>query len=72
MIQKDSSNYKAYLTQCEDVQETLPEGLEYIDWKSRIKRDDHVFVKPNFTFPCYKEGVTTSPAVLTVLPIAVA
>jgi uncharacterized protein (DUF362 family) len=67
VILKDGSNYKAYLAQGEDVHQTLPEGLEFINWKKLIGRDDHVFVKPNFTFPCYKEGVTTSPAVLIKL-----
>ena len=67
MILKDRSKYKAFIAQCEDVHQTLLDGLEYINWKSIIGRDDHVFVKPNFTFPCYKEGVTTSPVVLIKL-----
>ena len=67
MIRNDGSNYKAFLAQSENVHQTLAAGLEYINWKSLIGSDDHVFVKPNFTFPCYKEGVTTSPVVLIKL-----
>ncbi|MCQ8893267.1 MAG: DUF362 domain-containing protein [Methanolinea sp.] len=32
-----------------------------------MKNDDTVFVKPNFTYPFYKEGITTNPAFLRSL-----
>ena len=47
-----------------DLNETLLNSLEFIKWKNQIKKDSTVFIKPNFTFPYYKEGVTTSPELL--------
>lgn len=42
-------------------------GLEWIQWETIIKSDSRIFIKPNFTFPFYKAGVTTSPAVIEAL-----
>lgn len=42
----------------------LSEGLGFIGWNDFVKRDSVVFVKPNFTFPRHREGVTTSPELL--------
>jgi len=39
----------------------MKKSLEFIKWKDRVKSDSTVFVKPNFTYPYFKEGVTTSP-----------
>lgn len=44
-----------------DLSETLQRGLEYIEWGKYIYPDSRVFIKPNFTYPYYKEGVTTNP-----------
>src|SRR2546427_8885877 len=30
----------------------------------RLKSDTRVALKPNFTYPCHKAGVTTSPAMI--------
>ncbi len=67
MTPHEGSELKAYIAQSENVYRNVPNGLDYIRWKDIVGRDDHVFVKPNFTFPCYKEGVTTTPALLEQL-----
>lgn len=44
-----------------DLEATLRRGLEFIRWDEHVTSSTHVFVKPNFTFPHYVPGVTTSP-----------
>ena len=57
--------HSAYITNVgNEIKEDLLNSLEFIDWKNQIKKDSTVFIKPNFTFPYYKEGITTSPAFL--------
>lgn len=48
----------------EDLKATLKRALDYINWEKHVKKDSVVFVKPNFTFPYYKEGITTNPVLL--------
>ena len=50
-----------------DIGQTLQNALEYVEWDKYIKKDTKVFIKPNFTFPYYVEGVTTSPQFLKYL-----
>jgi uncharacterized protein (DUF362 family) len=38
--------------------------MEFINWKEKVKSDSVVFIKPNFTYPFYKEGITTNPELL--------
>ena len=39
--------------------EDLLRGLEFCDWKNQVKTEDTVFIKPDSTFPYFKDGVTT-------------
>lgn len=58
----------AYLAKVDrDLCNHLTRGLEFIDWKEQIRKDSTVFIKPNFTFPQHREGVTTSPELLREL-----
>jgi len=60
--------YSAYITKVDgDLERNLLESLEFIEWKEYVKKDSVVFVKPNFTFPHYREGVTASPELLNCL-----
>jgi uncharacterized protein (DUF362 family) len=60
--------YSAYIAKVDgELKRNLLEGLEFINWKDYVKKDSVVFVKPNFTFPRYKEGVTTSPELVKYL-----
>ena len=59
--------YLAYISKIEDLKEDIEKGLEFIKWKKEVKKDSTVFVKPNFTYPYYKEGITTSPELIKYL-----
>jgi uncharacterized protein (DUF362 family) len=59
--------YLAYVSRITNLKDDLFKGLEFINWKTQIKKDSTVFIKPNFTFPYYKKGITTSPEVLRIL-----
>ncbi len=54
-------DYLAYISKVTDLKGDINKSLEFIKWNDRVKSDSTVFVKPNFTYPYYKEGVTTSP-----------
>ena len=56
--------YLAYISKIEDLKPDIKKGLEFVNWKKQVKTDSTVFVKPNFTYPYYKEGVTTSPELI--------
>ncbi|KFD40569.1 hypothetical protein HX99_04380 [Peptococcaceae bacterium SCADC1_2_3] len=51
----------------DDLKATLLKALDYIQWEKHVQKDSVVFVKPNFTFPYYKEGITTDPVLLKCL-----
>ena len=60
-------DYSAYVSRISDLEQDLRKSLEFIGWTDIIRSDSRVFIKPNFTYPYYKEGVTTSPEVLRAL-----
>jgi uncharacterized protein (DUF362 family) len=51
----------------EDMQTSIQDGLCWLGWKDNLKLKTKIFLKPNFTYPFYKEGVTTSPQILEAL-----
>lgn len=57
----------AYVSKITDLKEDVNRSLEFINWKESVGRDSTVFIKPNFTFPHYREGITTSPELLKIL-----
>jgi uncharacterized protein (DUF362 family) len=60
--------YRAYVNSVDgELNKRLSESLEFIRWRESVKKDSVVFFKPNFTFPYYKEGITTTPALLKCL-----
>jgi len=60
--------HSAYIAKVNgELRRNLIEGLEFINWKDYVKKDYVVFVKPNFTFPRYKEGVTANPKLIRCL-----
>ena len=66
--QNDKTTYSAYVSKVsENLPVTVREALEFINFRTSVKSDSVVFVKPNFTFPYYSKGVTTSPKLLKVL-----
>ena len=60
-------NYLAYISHINNLKYDLLKSLEFIEWKNQVAKGSTVFVKPNFTYPYYKEGITTSPELLRFL-----
>jgi len=57
--------YSAYAGKVKtELKAELLKALEFIGWTDYIKTNSTVFIKPNFTFPYYKKGITTSPELL--------
>jgi len=57
--------YSAYTGKVKtELKDELLKALEFIGWTDYIKSNSTVFIKPNFTFPYYKEGITTNPELL--------
>ena len=56
--------HAAHVTDVANTKEDLLKSIEFCDWKNYVKTGSTVFVKPNFTFPYYKEGITTRPELL--------
>lgn len=56
--------YSAYISKINDLKNDIYKSLEFINWTNHVKKDSTVFVKPNFTYPTYKKGITTSPILL--------
>lgn len=59
--------FSVYIENSKPLNQKLNDGLGHIQWRQIIRTDDHVFLKPNFTFPSYRYGVTTSPCLLEAL-----
>ena len=65
MLFEVNEMYSACITEINrDLKESLIKSLEFIDWRKQVKKDSKVFIKPNFTYPLYKEGITTTPKLL--------
>ena len=45
----------------------MENALEWLDWRAVIAMDAGVAIKPNFTYPTHKAGVTTSPVIIESL-----
>ncbi len=68
MNPQTNNKYKIYIDEIgDDPKSALRNGLEFIQWHKYIDKNSKVLVKPNFTFPYYKEGVTTNPDLLKSL-----
>ena len=51
--------YSTHVTEVVNTKKDLLKSLEFINWKNQVKTDSTVFVKPDFTVPYFKEGITT-------------
>jgi len=58
------NEYCAYISKVNNLKEDLMKALNFIKWEEQIGKNSTVFIKPNFTFPYYKEGITTNPELL--------
>lgn len=61
------AEYRASISTIVDLKKDISNSLEFIGWKKHLSKDSTVFIKPNFTLPYYKEGITTNPLVLRSL-----
>lgn len=59
--------HRVYISHIKSLKEDIITSLEFIKWKKYVKSDSTVFIKPNFTYPFYKKGITTSPHFLKIL-----
>jgi len=48
----------------------IQEGFAFIGLASKVKSGDAVFIKPNLTFPHFREGVMTNPECIEQLVVA--
>ena len=58
------NDYYAYISKISDLRQNIEESLHFIHFSDHICNDSTVFIKPNFTYPFYMEGITTNPLVL--------
>lgn len=62
--------YNAYVKRTTDnLANDVTKAMEAVRWTNQVSKGDTVFVKPNLTFYEYRQGVTTTPAVLRELLI---
>jgi len=61
------TGYSAYISRISDLEQNIRASLEFIGWADAVRSGSSVFIKPNFTYPYYKEGITTRPEVLRAL-----
>lgn len=61
------NDYYAYISKISDLKQNVEDSLRFIHFADHIHNDSTVFIKPNFTYPFYKEGITTTPLVLKEL-----
>lgn len=54
----------AVVRQGSDLQGAIREALERSGIMGRVSEGARVALKPNLTYPYYKEGVTTSPRII--------
>ena len=54
----------AFKHQQETLEADIRSAFERLRWRDYIKSDSRVFVKPNFTLPFFKPGVTTHGSVI--------
>ncbi|WFN37399.1 DUF362 domain-containing protein [Methanomicrobium antiquum] len=62
-----NTDYRAFITKITDLEKDVSNSLDHIEWKNQISNDSLVFVKPNFTYPFHKPGITTTPELLEIL-----
>jgi uncharacterized protein (DUF362 family) len=58
------TDFRASITKVSNLHDDIAHSLDFVKWKEIVRKDSTVFIKPNFTYPFYKEGITTNPLVL--------
>ncbi|TFH03186.1 MAG: DUF362 domain-containing protein [Candidatus Thorarchaeota archaeon] len=66
-MKSETERASAKISRINDLKRDMTESLEHVAWRNHVKSDSTIFVKPNFTYPYYKEGITTNPEMLRCL-----
>lgn len=66
-MQSERETTRASVSRVVDLDKDLTKSLDSIGWTNQVKTDSTVFVKPNFTYPYYRQGITTNPNLLKPL-----
>jgi uncharacterized protein (DUF362 family) len=53
---------RIFLERLGDYETVIRQGFDWIGMKNKLKAGGTVFIKPNLTFPVYRQGVMTNPA----------
>lgn len=65
MVVAQTKKSRVYIAKTENnTRETIEKALAFVGWKKLVGNNSTIFVKPNFTFPEHKPGVTTTPNLL--------
>ena len=51
----------------DNLRDKIRDSLEWLNWGEKITPDSRLWIKPNLTFPEYREGATTSPHFMEAL-----
>jgi len=51
----------------ENLRDKIRDCLEWINWRDKVFPDSRLYIKPNLTFPEFREGVTTTPEFMAAL-----
>lgn len=61
---------KIYISKINEPEKDIREALDWLELRGDIKPRSNIYIKPNLTYPYYKEGVTTSPRMIEALVLA--
>lgn len=69
MVKVSGARMRVYLASHVEavLEDRLHKGLDWIGFDKLIPTGARIAIKPNFTYPRYKQGATTSPALLKAL-----
>jgi uncharacterized protein (DUF362 family) len=68
MHPQNTPEYRVYVGKTDnDYKSEILKGLTFIRWENIVKKNTRVFVKPNLTLTGYREGITTTPALIQSL-----
>jgi uncharacterized protein (DUF362 family) len=63
----DQAKFTDFKYNKSSLEADIRRAFDTVGWKEYIKRDTRVFVKPNYTLPFFKPGVTTNDHVVEAL-----
>ncbi|MEN6291091.1 MAG: hypothetical protein ABFD07_03600 [Methanobacterium sp.] len=58
-----TKKFNLYCSKITDFHQNILEGLDYTNWKDRVKSDSTIFIKSYITYLFYIQEIKTSPIV---------